>query len=125
MGGIQIGTDSFGKDLMTDAATARPSPQLSLRGITKRFDGKTVLGDSDLDIHDGEFITLLGPSGCGKTTLLRMLAGFETPDEGSIRLDGQGIVALAPNQPPVNPGFQTYALCPHTTVVQHAASGRP
>ncbi|AJD47155.1 putrescine/spermidine ABC transporter ATPase protein [Isoalcanivorax pacificus W11-5] len=123
MGGIQIGTDSFGKDLMTDAATARPSPQLSLRGITKRFDGKTVLGDIDLDIHDGEFITLLGPSGCGKTTLLRMLAGFETPDEGSIRLDGQDIVALAPNQRPLNTVFQNYALFPHMTVFQNVAYG--
>src|SRR5690606_37436001 len=123
MGGSQIGTDSFGKDLMTDAATARPSPQLSLRGITNRFDGKTVLGDIDLDIHDGEFITLLGPSGCGKTTLLRMLAGFETPDEGSIRLDGQDIVALAPNQRPLNTVFQNYALFPHMTVFQNVAYG--
>ena len=110
---------------MTDAApaTTTPSPQLSLRAISKRFDGKPVLSDIDLDIHDGEFITLLGPSGCGKTTLLRMLAGFETPDTGTLCLDGQDIVALPPNQRPLNTVFQNYALFPHMTVFQNVAYG--
>ena len=76
-----------------------------------------------LDIRAGEFFALLGPSGCGKTTLLRMLAGFETPDQGRILLDGQDIARVLPHQRPVNMMFQNYALFPHLTVADNIAFG--
>ena len=76
-----------------------------------------------LDIRAGEFFALLGPSGCGKTTLLRMLAGFETPDQGRILLDGKDIALVLPHQRPVNMMFQNYALFPHLTVRDNIAFG--
>jgi len=76
-----------------------------------------------LDIRAGEFFALLGPSGCGKTTLLRMLAGFETPDEGRILLDGRDIVHVPPHERPVNMMFQNYALFPHLSVRDNIAFG--
>ena len=96
---------------------------LSLRNVSKHFDGKTVLDALDLDIRDGEFLTLLGPSGCGKTTLLRLLGGFEHPDSGSLTLAGQDITALPPEQRPLNTVFQHYALFPHMTVFDNVAYG--
>lgn len=96
---------------------------LSLRNLGKHFSGKTVLDSLDLDIGDGEFITLLGPSGCGKTTLLRLLAGFEVPDSGSIELAGTDITHLPPEQRPLNTVFQNYALFPHMTVYDNVAYG--
>jgi spermidine/putrescine transport system ATP-binding protein len=82
-----------------------------------------ALDDVSLAIHAGEFFTLLGPSGCGKTTLLRLIAGFETPTSGTILLDGQDITHLPPNRRPVNTVFQSYALFPHLTVAQNVAFG--
>src|SRR5690554_8155553 len=82
---------------------------LSLSGISKQFDGKTVLDELSLTIDDGEFITLLGPSGCGKTTLLRMMAGFEHPDEGTVTLSGVDITQTPPEHRPLNTVFQNYA----------------
>ncbi|HEY3680179.1 MAG TPA: ATP-binding cassette domain-containing protein, partial [Bradyrhizobium sp.] len=76
-----------------------------------------------LDISSGEFFALLGPSGCGKTTLLRMLAGFETPDEGRILLGGRDIARVLPHQRPVNMMFQNYALFPHLNVGDNIAFG--
>ena len=76
-----------------------------------------------LDIYQGEFFALLGPSGCGKTTLLRMLAGFETPDAGRILLDGEDIAGVPPHRRPVNMMFQSYALFPHLTVAGNVAFG--
>ncbi|UZD64463.1 spermidine/putrescine ABC transporter ATP-binding protein PotA [Marinobacter sp. AN1] len=96
---------------------------LSLRNLGKQFSGKTVLDSLDLDIADGEFITLLGPSGCGKTTLLRLLAGFEIPASGTIELNGTDITALPPEQRPLNTVFQHYALFPHMTVYDNVAYG--
>ena len=78
---------------------------------------------SSLDIYEREFFALLGPSGCGKTTLLRMLAGFETPDEGRILLDGEDLAAVPPHRRPVNMMFQSYALFPHLTVAGNVAFG--
>ena len=89
---------------------------LSLSNLTKQFDGKKVLDSLDLDIFDGEFITLLGPSGCGKTTLLRMMAGFEHPDDGTIALGDQDLTHTPPEHRPLNTVFQNYALFPHMTV---------
>lgn len=96
---------------------------LSLRNLSKHFDGKTVLDALDLDILDGEFITLLGPSGCGKTTLLRLMAGFEHPDAGTVTLDGQDLTEVPPEQRPLNTVFQHYALFPHMSVFDNVAYG--
>jgi putrescine transport system ATP-binding protein len=92
-------------------------------GVSKRFGGATAVDRLSLDIHSNEFFALLGPSGCGKTTLLRMLAGFETPDEGRILLDGEDIAATPPHKRPVNMMFQNYALFPHLTVEGNIAFG--
>ncbi|MDS1308718.1 spermidine/putrescine ABC transporter ATP-binding protein PotA [Marinobacter xiaoshiensis] len=96
---------------------------LSLSGISKQFDGKTVLDELSLTIDDGEFITLLGPSGCGKTTLLRMMAGFEHPDEGTVTLSGVDITQTPPEHRPLNTVFQNYALFPHMSVFDNVAYG--
>jgi spermidine/putrescine transport system ATP-binding protein len=82
-----------------------------------------ALDDVSVTIAPGEFFTLLGPSGCGKTTLLRLIAGFETPTSGAIMLDGQDITHLPPNRRPVNTVFQSYALFPHLTVAENVAFG--
>ena len=96
---------------------------IAIAGVSKAFAGNTqrALDGVSLDIRKNEFFTLLGPSGCGKTTLLRMIAGFETPDEGSIALDGVAMGSTPPNQRPVNTVFQSYALFPHMSVAQNIA----
>jgi len=100
---------------------------IELRGVTKVFGqgAETVraLDSVDLDIREGEFFTLLGPSGCGKTTLLRLLAGFEQPTEGAIRLHGRDLAGLPPFRRAVNTVFQNYALFPHMTVAGNIAFG--
>ncbi len=96
---------------------------LSLRNIGKRYDGRAALDDLTLDILDGEFLTLLGPSGCGKTTLLRLIAGFEPPDTGTIALAGADITAVPPERRPLNTVFQSYALFPHLSVFENIAYG--
>jgi spermidine/putrescine transport system ATP-binding protein len=96
---------------------------LSLKNVSKAFDDKTVLNSLDLDILDGEFITLLGPSGCGKTTLLRLIAGFEQPDTGAVVLSGHDITQAAPEHRPLNTVFQNYALFPHMSVYDNVAYG--
>jgi spermidine/putrescine transport system ATP-binding protein len=98
-------------------------PVIELSNVTKSFDGMTILKNLNLSISDGEFVTLLGPSGCGKTTILRMIAGFEQPDEGSINLAGNDITNLPPNKRNVNTVFQSYALFPHMTVAENVAFG--
>ena len=92
-------------------------------GVSKRFAGIAAVEDVSLDIFAGEFFALLGPSGCGKTTLLRLLAGFETPDQGRILLDGEDIARVPPFRRPVNMMFQSYALFPHLTVEGNVAFG--
>ena len=89
---------------------------VSLRDIVVEFDGQRILDGLNLDIHDKEFVTLLGSSGCGKTTTLRMIAGFESPDEGEIYLGGQPINELTPNKRDTAMVFQSYALLPHYNV---------
>jgi len=96
---------------------------LSLKNITKSFDGVTVLKDISLDIMKGEFVTLLGPSGCGKTTTLRIIAGLEQPDHGSVILEGRDVTHLAPEKRHVNTVFQSYALFPHMNVSKNIAYG--
>jgi spermidine/putrescine transport system ATP-binding protein len=99
-------------------------PAVELTDVTKRFGEDVVAVDGlDLTIEDGEFFSLLGPSGCGKTTTLRMIAGFEFPTEGSVRIHGSEMGLKPPNQRPVNTVFQSYALFPHMTVAENVAFG--
>ncbi len=94
---------------------------VELRGVSKSFDGETVLDHIDLDIYDNEFLTLLGPSGCGKTTTLRLIGGFEQPDEGDIVFMGERINDVPPHKRSVNTVFQKYALFPHLNVFENVA----
>ena len=96
---------------------------MQFKNVTKRFGGFVAVDNLDLDIYEREFFALLGPSGCGKTTLMRMLAGFETPTEGEIIVDGENIVNVSPDKRPINMMFQSYALFPHMTVEQNVAFG--
>ena len=99
------------------------APDISVRGLTKRYGDVVAVDDIDLDISPGEFFTLLGPSGSGKTTTLRMIAGFEIPDEGTIELAGEDVSRLPPYDRPVNTVFQDYALFPHMTVQENVEYG--
>ena len=96
---------------------------IQLNGICKSFDGETILDHINLEIHNKEFITLLGPSGCGKTTTLRIIGGFETPDEGDVFFDDKRINDIPPYQRQVNTVFQRYALFPHLNVFDNIAFG--
>jgi putrescine transport system ATP-binding protein len=105
------------------AETAADMPLLRIEGVSKNFGTFRAVDRLSLDIAAGEFFALLGPSGCGKTTLLRMLAGFETPDEGRILLAGRDIAPVLPHERPVNMMFQNYALFPHLNVRDNIAFG--
>jgi putative spermidine/putrescine transport system ATP-binding protein len=98
-------------------------PDIRVQGLTKRYAEVTAVDGIDLDIPSGEFFTMLGPSGSGKTTTLRMIAGFESPDEGTIELAGEDVSRLPPYDRPVNTVFQDYALFPHMTVQQNVEYG--
>jgi putrescine transport system ATP-binding protein len=125
--------DSPKPEPQTAAAAAPPKPEppiaaadiplLRIEAVVKKFGAFRAVDRLSLDIRAGEFFALLGPSGCGKTTLLRMLAGFETPDEGRILLDGRDIAQVLPHQRPVNMMFQNYALFPHLSVRNNIAFG--
>ncbi len=99
------------------------SGHVSIRGLTKRYDAVDVLKGIDLDIEAGEFFSLLGPSGCGKTTLLRTIAGFETPDAGTLTISGSDMAGVPPNQRPTNMVFQSYAIFPHLSVADNVGFG--
>ena len=101
---------------MTDA-------MIVLDGVSRRFDGIAAVDDVSLEIAAGEFFSLLGPSGCGKTTTLRMIAGFEEPDDGRVLLDGEDVTDLSPKRRNVNMVFQDYALFPHMTVADNIGFG--
>ncbi len=96
---------------------------ISLKDITVSYDGEQVLGGFNLEIHDGEFVTLLGPSGCGKTTVLRTIAGFIRPDAGDVFFNDKNITDLPPHKREVNTIFQKYALFPHLNVYENIAFG--
>jgi putrescine transport system ATP-binding protein len=96
---------------------------LRISNIVKDFDGHRAVDNVSIDIAKGEVFALLGSSGCGKTTLLRMLAGFETPTSGTILLDGRDLAALPPYERPMNMMFQSYALFPHLSVFDNIAFG--
>ena len=96
---------------------------IRLEHIVKSFDDTVVLNGIDLSVAENEFVTLLGPSGCGKTTTLRIIGGFEKPDEGRVFFDGKDITDLPANQRHLNTVFQNYALFPHMTVGENIAFG--
>jgi len=98
-------------------------PLIRFKGVQKKFGDFTAIHNLSLDIFEKEFFALLGPSGCGKTTMMRMLAGFETPTTGSIELAGQDIVGVPPNKRSVNMMFQSYALFPHLSIWDNIAFG--
>ncbi|GEA51975.1 spermidine/putrescine import ATP-binding protein PotA [Vibrio inusitatus NBRC 102082] len=98
-------------------------PVIRLTGVSKSFDDKEIIGNLNLDVNHGEFLTILGPSGCGKTTVLRMIAGFETVDKGNILLAEQDVTDIPAEQRHVNTVFQSYALFPHMTVFENVAFG--
>jgi putative spermidine/putrescine transport system ATP-binding protein len=99
------------------------APYLSIEAVSKSFGKNNVVRGADIAIGKGEFVSLLGPSGCGKTTILRMVAGFETPTKGIIRINGSDVTALKPNQRNIGMVFQSYALFPNMTVAQNIAFG--
>jgi len=101
----------------------RPSYIIELSDVSKRFGEVLALDHVTLRIRDGEFFSMLGPSGCGKTTSLRLMAGFEFPSEGEVRIAGAVQGTRPPFQRPVNTVFQSYALFPHMTVFQNTAFG--
>lgn len=96
---------------------------IEVEAVAKRYGRVTAVDEVSLTVRPGEFLTLLGPSGCGKTTLLRLIAGFETPDRGRIRLAGEDVTRLPPQRRNVNQVFQSYALFPHLTVRENIAFG--
>lgn len=98
-------------------------PTLEIIGLSKSFYGQTILQDINLKIPGGEFLTILGPSGCGKTTLLRLISGFETEDQGDIRLNGESIARKPASARHVHTVFQNYALFPHMSVYDNVAFG--
>ncbi len=101
----------MGKDLIT------------LEHISKSYDGHVVLDDLNLSIYENSFVTLLGPSGCGKTTTLRIIGGFEKPDQGKVIFDGKDITEMAPNKRQLNTVFQKYALFTHMNIAENIAFG--
>ena len=96
---------------------------VELEGVTKRFGGFTAVDEMTLQVARGEFFSLLGPSGCGKTTTLRLIAGFEQPTAGAIRLDGEDVAKVPPYRRNVNTVFQSYALFEHLDVRENVAFG--
>ncbi len=112
-------------DIQTGQGPAPGSgnPVIEIDHVVKRFEDYVAVSDADFSIGSGEFFSMLGPSGCGKTTTLRMIAGFETPTEGAIRLEGKDVSRMPPHKRNVNTVFQHYALFPHMTVWDNVAYG--
>ncbi|WP_370464478.1 ABC transporter ATP-binding protein [Mycolicibacterium sp. 018/SC-01/001] len=111
---------------MTAPTKAEPTSvagSVELRSLTKTYASAVAVDDLSLHVRPGEFLSLLGPSGCGKTTTLRMIGGFEFPDDGSIQISGQNVENLPPHKRPVNTVFQAYALFPHMKVADNVAYG--
>jgi spermidine/putrescine transport system ATP-binding protein len=110
---------------MSDKIPARADMRgaVEIRGVRKAYGDVVAVDDVSLEVRPGEFLTLLGPSGCGKTTLLRLLAGFESPDAGAILISGRDVAGMPAHQRPVNTVFQHYALFPHRSVAGNVAFG--
>jgi len=113
----------FGGTGRTLATTDQKAPAISLKRITKSYQGRDVVKDLSLDVAHGEFLAILGPSGSGKTTTMRLIAGFEAPDGGSVFIDGSDVTAIPAERRPVNTVFQSYALFPHMSVLDNVAFG--
>nr|WP_228524166.1 ABC transporter ATP-binding protein [Mycolicibacterium phlei] len=111
------------KSSSNDGTSAKGAPVIEIEHVTKRFGDYVAVADADFSIASGEFFSMLGPSGCGKTTTLRMIAGFETPTSGAIRLEGRDVSKVPPHKRNVNTVFQHYALFPHMTVWDNVAYG--
>ena len=124
-GGVLIETGTAKPQTTATSHTHRGDgkPVIEIDHVTKRFEDYIAVADADFSIGAGEFFSLLGPSGCGKTTTLRMIAGFESPTEGAIRLEGVDVSHVAPHKRHVNTVFQHYALFPHMTVWDNVAYG--
>ena len=103
--------------------TDHAGPIIRIEGVSKSFGGWAAVNNVSLEIHQGEFFALVGPSGCGKTTLLRMIAGLETPDAGRILINGRDMTGIPANHRPVNMLFQSYAIFPHMDVAANVAYG--
>jgi len=108
---------------MNRVSSSHHTTLLKIENVTKNFSDFQALKGISLDVREGEFLTLLGPSGCGKTTLIRIIAGFETPTAGDIRIDGQSILSSPPYRRPLGMVFQSLALFPHLTVGENIAYG--
>jgi spermidine/putrescine transport system ATP-binding protein len=122
-----MGADTMDVAVPAGPETAEPTPAISLEGVVKTFrsghENVAAVRGIDLAIGKGEFFSLLGPSGCGKTTTMRMIAGFDDPTEGVIRLGGVDVTNVAPNHRDVNMVFQSYALFPHMNAADNIAFG--
>src|SRR5207245_2534436 len=105
------------------AGSGSETLDVEFRAVTKRFGALVAVDGVNLRVHTGEFLSLLGPAGCGKTTSLRMIAGFEQPDEGEILIGGRDVAGTPPYQRDVNTVFQSYALFPHMSVIDNVAYG--
>ena len=114
---------SFVTDMAVPPRVGSERGAVELTDVTKRFGSMVAVDRLNLSVEPGEFLSLLGPSGCGKTTTLRMLAGFEQPDEGFIRISGEYVQGIPPYKRDVNTVFQAYALFPHMTVAENVAYG--
>ncbi|MGQ7247671.1 ABC transporter ATP-binding protein [Halomonas sp. V046] len=124
MGDSVRDADPSARDAAGEAAERRTASSIEMRGLHKRFGRDTVALDGvDLTIEAGEFFTLLGPSGCGKTTLLRILAGLEDANDGSLTIGGKEVTEVPPHRRSVNTVFQSYALFPHLSVRENLAFG--
>jgi spermidine/putrescine transport system ATP-binding protein len=109
--------------LSQPSATEAAAPDIELRGVARAIDGRRIVDGITLSVRRGEFFSLLGPSGCGKTTLLRLLSGFDEPDEGEILLGGVDMRGVPPHRRDLNMVFQSYALFPHLSVRENVAFG--
>ena len=110
-------------EILTDRPGTREAGSVTLNSITKYYGDQVAVDDLSLEIRPGEFLSLLGPSGCGKTTTLRMIAGFEHPDAGDIRISGTSVLGTPPFKRDVNTVFQAYALFPHMSIAENVAYG--
>jgi len=115
--------DHQSTQLLTPPEPLASTPDVELVGVTKRYGAVAAVDAIDLEVHPGEFLSLLGPSGCGKTTTLRLIAGFERPDEGEVRIGGSDVSRVPPYKRDVNTVFQSYALFPHLSVLDNVAYG--
>jgi ABC-type Fe3+/spermidine/putrescine transport system ATPase subunit len=115
--------DHQSTQLLTPPEPLASAPDVELVGVTKRYGAVAAVDAIDLEVRPGEFLSLLGPSGCGKTTTLRLIAGFERPDEGEVRIGGRDVSRVPPYKRDVNTVFQSYALFPHLTVLENVSYG--